>query len=115
MGYVIGEDGVKADPDKIKALIKFPEPKNLTELRSFLGLANQLSNFTKELSGLTEPLRDLLKTKNHFQWTELHEQAFTAIKEHLSRTPTLSNFDPGRETEVYTDASRTKGLGYVIR
>ena len=46
VGYIIGSDGIKADPDKIKAISDFPKPKNLSELRSFLGLAYQMGNFT---------------------------------------------------------------------
>ena len=60
----MGAAGISADPEKIRAINDFPKPTNITELRSFLGLANQLGNFTKELSSLTQPFRDLLKTKN---------------------------------------------------
>ena len=52
VGYIVGKDGIMADPEKTQALKKFPTPKNLTELRSFLGLANQLGQFTDKLSGL---------------------------------------------------------------
>ena len=111
----MGENGVSADPDKIEALTDFPTPTNITELRAFLGLANQLGNFTNELSGLTQPLRDLLKRKNEFKWNSDHDKAFSDIKTHLSSTPILSNFDPQRETELHTDASKTKGLGFILR
>ena len=52
VGYIVGKDGVTADPEKISALTMFPRPKNITELRSFLGLANQLGQFSSQLSAL---------------------------------------------------------------
>ena len=91
VGYVIGKTGIKADPDKIRALSNFPKPKSQTELKSFLGLANQLGNFTKDLSSLSGPLRSLLKAKNIFQWMPEHDASFESIKENLCRTPTLCN------------------------
>ena len=114
VGYIVGKDGIMADPEKTQALKKFPTPKNLTELRSFLGLANQLGQFTDKLSGLVQPLRDLLKTKNEFIWTSTHEEAFNKIKDHLASPPILSNFNPSRETQLHTDASRTNGLGFIL-
>ena len=60
-------------------------------------------------------MRDLLKTKNEFIWIPAHDIAFTAVKNHLQKTPILTNFDPNRETEIHTDASKTKGLGFILR
>ena len=114
VGYIVGRHGIMADPEKTRALNNFPTPKNLTELRSFLGLANQLGQFTDKLSALMQPLRDLLKTRNEFLWTPDHQNAFNNIKDHLASPPILTNFDPSRETELHTDASRTKGLGFIL-
>ena len=66
VGFLIGSKGVQADPDKIRAIIDFPSPKNITELRSFMGLVNQFANFTKEISNIAKSFRELLKTKNKF-------------------------------------------------
>ena len=41
-GYIINQEGKKPDPSKLEAIAKFPKPENLTQLRSFMGLANQL-------------------------------------------------------------------------
>ena len=86
VGYIVGADGISADPEKIRAINDFPKPTNISELRSFLGLSNQLGNFTKELSALTQPFRDLLKTKNQYLWLPQHDEAFLNLKTHLSST-----------------------------
>ena len=114
-GYIVGPDGFAADPSLTKAIREFPRPTNITELRSFLGLANQLSNFTDSISTAMEPLRPLLKTKNYFMWDASHDQAFEATKQALSVTPTLAYYDPGCPTALHTDASRLRGLGFVLK
>ena len=67
VGFVLSKDRIEADPDKLKAIRKFPTPTNLTELRSFMGLVNQLSGHSKKLIKAALPLRPLLKTKRKFQ------------------------------------------------
>ena len=111
-GYIVGPDGFAADPSLTKAIREFPRPTNITEMRSFLGLANQLSN---SISTAMEPLRPLLKTKNHFMWDASHDQAFDATKQALGVTPTLAYYDPGCPTALHTDASRLLGLGFVLK
>ena len=59
-GYNIFQDGVQADPAKVRAVAEFPVPTNITELRSFLGLVNQLADFSTEIAGAANVLRDLL-------------------------------------------------------
>ena len=81
IGYIVSSDGSKADPRKTEAISKFPAPTNITELRSFMGMANQLGGFTHLLSETADPLRDLLKPKNAFLWSAQHEEAFTKTKE----------------------------------
>ena len=66
VGYRVRCDGVKADPKKVKAIQNFPAPTNITELRSVMGLVNQLGGFLSQLSKAAEPLRDLIKPKNAF-------------------------------------------------
>ena len=66
------------------------------------------------MSALVQPLRGLLKTNSVFQWNVDHEEAFKRTKDHLASPIMLSNFDPARETELHTDASRTQGLGFIL-
>ena len=67
-GYVVGREGVAADPAKLRALREFPRPENITDLRSFLGLVEQLAGFTGEGAAAMGPLRLLLSSRNPFVW-----------------------------------------------
>ena len=114
VGYRINSEGVKADPKKVEAIRKFPTPTNITELRSFMGLANQLGRCSNQLSKAAEPLRDLMKSRNAFLWTPNHEAAFEETKNVLCSPPILAPFDPKLLTMLQTDASRLKGLGFAL-
>ena len=68
LGHVVDATGVSPDPSKIKAISEMPEPTNITELRRFLGMTNQLSKFSPKLAETSKPLRDLLSKKNMWSW-----------------------------------------------
>ena len=75
IGHVIYQEGVKVDPEKIKAILEWASPRNLTELRGFIGLCNYYRRFVKGYSRYTAPLTDLTK-KGAFSWSEEAEKAF---------------------------------------
>lgn len=77
---IISQDGVSADPSKVQGIKDFPIPANITDLRSFFGLANQLGSFLPDLSGHLEPLRQLLRPKNSWVWTNELQKAFDQVK-----------------------------------
>ncbi|XP_059085528.1 uncharacterized protein K02A2.6-like [Tigriopus californicus] len=115
-GYIIGTDGGRPDPTKVAAIADFPAPQNITDLRSFLGLANQLRQFVPDLAHAAQPLRDLLKKDTAFIWLSEHQDAFNALKAILT-TPggsILAHFDPALPSFLLTDASRLKELGYAL-
>lgn len=60
-GYVITEHGIRTDGSKVEAILEPPEPNNVTELKSFLGMANFYSKFIKKFSDILAPLYQLLK------------------------------------------------------
>ena len=66
VGYIVSRDGIKAETTKIQVISEFPAPTNITELRSFMSMANQLGEFTHLLSEAAGPLRDLFKRINAF-------------------------------------------------
>ncbi|QQP51889.1 Uncharacterized protein FKW44_013375, partial [Caligus rogercresseyi] len=114
VGYKIGHNSIVADAKKLDAIADFPTPSNITDLRSFMGLVNQLGQFSSDVSGAATPLRDLLKTKNTFAWLPAHEEAFKNVKKALVQPPVLGMFDPTAETCLQTDASRKHGLGFAL-
>ena len=79
-----------------------------------MGLINQLGDVTTEVSATADPLRELLKNKNEFQWTEKYTTAFQVTKKALVFAPTVAHFHPSKTTALHTDASRRKGLGYAL-
>ena len=113
-GHVISHEGVKPDGDKLKALSEFPVPKNITDLRSFIGLANQLGSFVPDLTHMMQKMRQLLRKNNAYLWLQEHEEEFNKVKKLLSSEMLVKPFDPSLPTELLTDASRVNGLGYML-
>ena len=113
LGNIISENGISPDPSKIAAIVNLPSPKNIKEVRSFLGMVNQLSKFTNHLADKTKPLRDLLSKKNSWTWSHAHDNAFQNIKDCLTTPPVLAFYDVNRKTKVCSDASKY-GVGGVI-
>ena len=97
-GYRITPDGYTSDGDKLKAIAEFPRPENVTDLRSFMGLTNQLGGLSSELAHAAEPLRDLLKARHLWCWTAQHEVAFLRVKAVLAAPPVMAFFDPSLPT-----------------
>ena len=113
LGNIINSEGIRADPKKIEAILEMEPPKDVTELRRFLGMVNQLSKFQPQVAELTKPLRDLQSSKNQWRWGYTQQQAFADIKASLTSTPMLAHYSVNRETELSTDAS-SYGLGAVL-
>lgn len=113
-GFQLSADGYKIDPSITEAITKYPTPTSRTDLRSFIGLANQLSTSTNTLATLLTPLRPLLSVKNEFLWSAQHQEAFSSIKTSLTATPLLSFFNITKITRLSTDASR-QGLGFILQ
>ena len=113
-GFILSGEGYQIDQSITEAISQFPTPTNRTDLRSFFGLANQLSASTESVAMHLAPLRPLLSTKNDFIWSADHDQAFNTAKGSLTMAPTLSFFDANKPTRLCTDASR-HGLGFILQ
>lgn len=113
LGHVISEAGVATDPDKISAVLQWPIPQSVKELRSFLGLAGYYRRFVKHFGPLSRPLTDLHRKGAVFVWTDQQQDAFVALKQALTSAPVLALPDFSRPFSVETDASGA-GIGAVL-
>ena len=115
LGNIVSANGISPDPEKIEAIVNLPAPKNIREVRSFLGMVNRLSKFTKHLDDKTKPLRDLLSKKNSWTWSHSQESTFREIKECLISRPILALYDVNQKTKVSSDASKYVIGGVVLQ
>ena len=103
LGHVICQEGVKVDLEKIKAILEWYNPRNLTELRGFIGLCNYYCIFVKGYSRYTTPLTYLTK-KGAFSWSEEVEKDFQKMKEIMRNCPILSLLDFSKPFVLECDA-----------
>ncbi|GFS71567.1 retrovirus-related Pol polyprotein from transposon 17.6 [Trichonephila clavipes] len=113
LGHLVSSNGVRPDPDKIKAVRNFPTPKNIHDIRSFLGLCSYFRRFIKGFCYLAEPLQSLLKSGVEFHWGPEEVEAFHSLKKALTSDPVLGMYDERASTEIHTDASGY-GIGAVL-
>ena len=105
-GHIVNQSGIRPDVNKYKAIAEFPTPTNVSQLRSFLDLANQLTAFIPDLAHMTANLRPLLKKGTVWVWTSDMEEDFQRVKIFLTTTTTVQPFNPNLDTILMTDASR---------
>jgi hypothetical protein len=101
------------DPEKIEAIREWSAPKNVTEVRSFMGLAGYYRRFIVGFSRIAHPITSLQRKGKKFQWTEECERSFQQLKQLLTSAPILKIVDPNEDFMVCTDACK-EGLGGVI-
>uniref|UniRef100_A0A8C5QJQ2 Gypsy retrotransposon integrase-like protein 1 n=1 Tax=Leptobrachium leishanense TaxID=445787 RepID=A0A8C5QJQ2_9ANUR len=137
LGHVVSAEGVSTDPRNLEAVASWPRPRNVTELRSFLGFCSYYRRFVGGFAKIVQPLNKLLqketteegckvsdknpsalgprKARESIQgeWTSQCEGSFVKLKESLTRAPVLAYADPHKPYELHVDASR-ETLGGVL-
>ncbi|XP_043805308.1 uncharacterized protein LOC110608243 [Manihot esculenta] len=113
LGHVISADGVLVDPKKIEAVVNWDPPTNVTEVRSFLGLAGYYRRFVQDFSIIAASLTKLFRKNAKFEWTNECQESFEKLKTCLTSAPVLTLPSGTDGFVVYSDASH-KGLGCVL-
>ncbi|KAI5340426.1 hypothetical protein L3X38_019700 [Prunus dulcis] len=113
LGHVISADGVYVDPQKVEAVVNWPQPTSVTEVRSFLGLAGYYRRFVEGFSTIAAPLTRLTRKGVKFEWSDECEKSFKELKTRLTTAPVLTLPDDSGNFVIYSDASQ-QGLGCVL-
>ena len=113
LGHVVNDQGIATDPAKIEKVQNFPRPKDVTTVRSFLGLASYYRKFIQDFSRIARPLYQLTKKDVLFKWKKEQQQSFEILKEKLTTSPVLAHPDFDKLFYLLTDGS-SEGLGAVL-
>jgi ribonuclease HI len=113
LGHIIEDGRVYPSKRKIEAVQKFPEPSNVKQLQSFLGLSGYFRKFIPQYSIIARSLNDLLKANTKYVFGVKEREAFIQLKEKLSNKPVLNLYRISAETELHTDAS-IHGYGAIL-
>ena len=113
MGYRLDGEGIHPLEEKVQAIVDAPSPRNVSELRSFLGLLNFYGQFIPNLSTLLQPLHELLQNGVKWDWNDECESAFQKSKSQLLSSDVLVPYEVNRELILACDAS-PYGVGAVI-
>jgi len=113
LGLRISAEGLQPVEEKIDAVKRAPSPRNVSELRSFLGVVQYYHSFLPGLATTLAPLHRLLQKNVQWEWTKDCQEAFEACKEGLTSDSLLAHYDLNRELRLACDAS-SYGLGAVL-
>lgn len=103
-GQLVDKDGVKPDPNKVRAIQQMKPPSTVSELRQFLRTVNQQSKLSPHLADRTKPLQDFLSLKNQWRWRHEQQQAFDNRKRALNTSEVLALYDARHEAILSADA-----------
>ena len=97
LGFIVSNDGLQVNPEKVRASADFPTPKNVKGIQSFLGLVGYFRHFIKGFAQRARPLYELLKKEADFVWTSSQENAFQELKTAVVEAPVLAFPDFDKE------------------
>nr|GEU44094.1 putative reverse transcriptase domain-containing protein [Tanacetum cinerariifolium] len=106
LGHIVSADGITMDPAKVEAITKWPRPKTMTEIRSFLGLTGYYKRFVERFSRLALPLTKLTRKGEQFVWDEEREKSFEELKKRLVSALILTLPSGSGGFQIYSDASK---------
>ncbi|KAL9967931.1 hypothetical protein ACROYT_G026243 [Oculina patagonica] len=99
-GHLLTAEGLKPDPQKVKAITEMPRPEKPDDVSRLNGMANYLSRFLPNLSDVMKPLRDLTHKDVEWCWSDTQERAWCEVKRLIASAPVLSYYKPDEPLEV---------------
>lgn len=115
LGYEISGNGIRPGEAKITAVEQFPTPRNVHEVRQFVGLASYFRKFIQNFAIIARPLTDLTRKDVAWHWDVKEEESFEQLKRALIQRPVLGIYDPKNETFLHTDASKLGLAGILLQ
>ena len=113
LSHIVSAEGIRVDPVKIEAVMNWKPPRNVTEVKRFLGLAGYYRRFVRGFSVIASPLTKLLRKGIKFEWTDKCHNSLEQLKGMLVEAPILMQPTSGKEYTLYSDALGI-GLGCVL-
>ena len=113
LGLIIDKHGLHASPEKVRAVLEAPKPRNIKELRAFLGMMNYYRKCIPNLATMLKPLTNLLQKNCRWLWRAAQARAFKEAKQVLTSMPVLTHYNQASPVRLATDAS-AYGVGAVL-
>ena len=115
LGHLISPEGISPLPNKLDCIKHMPAPKNMKEIKQFLGLTGYYRKFVPRFADISRPLTTLTKKDKKFEWTPACQKSFDLLKETLCGEPVLKYADTSKPYTLYTDASKFGGAGVLTQ
>ena len=113
IGHKLTAEGVKPDEQKVEAIKRMPPAEDKKGTERLLGVVNYLAKFVPNMSTITKPIRERLRSDAEFQWGDAQKKAFQKVKDVLTKAPVLAYYDVTKPVKVTCDASKC-GLGAAL-
>ena len=113
LGHIVSKEKIQVDLKKIEVVVEWKPPRNVTEVRSFLGLAGYYKRFVKGFSMTVASMTRLLQKNVKYEWSEKCKRSFDKLEAFLTEAPIFTQLTCGKEYVIFSDAS-LNGLGCVL-
>ena len=115
LGHLISVEGIRPLPNKLDCIRNMPAPKDMKEIKQFLGLTGYYRKFVPRFADISRPLTTLTKKDMKFKWTPACQRSFNLLNETLCCEPILKYADTSKPYTLYTDASKYGWAGVLIQ